>query len=206
MLELSYNLATDVFGLTGLLSHIVASLICTFVLTVFVLVVGSLVNLFESFQMRCLRKFFSRKTVLVICNYVTFVGTVIHELSHAFMAWAMGTKITEVRVFEIRDDNRLGHVNFKATGSKTQQRLQYTFISCAPVIFGSILVYLLVKAVFSGALTPVWKGIAWYYIISIADHMSMSSADRKLYLKGLVRAFPIVFFISWCLIYMFVAH
>ena len=130
MLELSYNLATDVFGLTGLLSHIVASLICTFVLTVFVLVVGSLVNLFESFQMRCLRKFFSRKTVLVICNYVTFVGTVIHELSHAFMAWAMGTKITEVRVFEIRDDNRLGHVNFKATGSKTQQRLQYTLCSC----------------------------------------------------------------------------
>lgn len=205
MLRLSYCLSTDIFGLTGVLSHIVSAFICTFMLTASVLIIGHAVNSLESFQMRCLRKFFSRRAVIIICNYLTFVGIVIHELSHAFMAWAMGAKITEIRVFEIRNDGRLGHVNFRATGSKTHQRLQCTFVSCAPVLFGVLLIYLLVKSVFSGMLSPIWQLIGWYYIISIADHMSMSSVDIKMYFKGLMRVFPIVFLMSWCLIYFFVA-
>jgi hypothetical protein len=206
MLSLSYYISTEIFNLTGTVSRIVAALTCTTLLSVFVLVIGAVVNWFESFQMRMLRKFFKRKTVIFICNYLTFVGTVLHELAHAFTAWAMGAKITEIRVLEIRDDGRLGHVGFKPTGSKTKQKLQCTFVSCAPVISGMILIWLIFRSIRSGFMSPLWQVISWYYIISIADHMSMSSADRKLYFKGLTRVFPVTFFISWGLIYFFMSH
>lgn len=205
MFDTVYYIATDIFGTRGIISHIVASSLITVFLAFAVIVVGWTVDYLESLQMRCMRKFFSRKTVIFICNYVTFVGTVIHELSHAFMAWSMGARIHEIKVFETQDNGRLGHVTFSTCGSRFTQRAQLVFISCAPVLFGSLLVYLLLKAVTIGELSTVWRIIGWYYIISIIDHMSMSSADIKNYTRGLLRIAPVVFLFSWVIIYFFVA-
>lgn len=206
MFEFAYRVASETLGLSGFNSHIAASLIVTVAVSTFVIIIGWLVNNFESFQMRCLRKVMSRKAVIFVCNYVTIVGTVFHELAHAFMAWSMGAKVQEIRVLEIRDDNRLGHVSFRPNGSKFMQKVQITCISCAPVLSGLLWVYILLKALQYGDLSIGWQIVTWYYIISIIDHMSMSEVDIKNYLHGLFRVAPVMFMFSWVIIYLFVAR
>ena len=194
----------DALHLDGILARLVLSFILASIVLLSVIIIGWLVNRFEFLQMRFLSKFFSQKTVFVLCNYCTFIGVFFHELSHAFAAWATGAKVVKVKLFQIkRDSDQLGCVEFCPKGSKLQRSCQMALVSCAPVLTGMFFSYIIIRLLFFHQL-DIWINILlWYVLISIVDHMSMSVADIKNYLKGMLFLFPCMIVICWFFIYFF---
>ena len=168
--------------------------------------IGILVDYIELMQMQLMMKVMSRKKALIICNYFTCAGTIIHELSHAIMAWITGAKITELKLFEISKTGRLGHVSFKTCGSKLKRSWQLAMTSCAPTLNGIFWCYVLVKVLILYHLPVAWTVFVVYLLISIFDHMSMSRADVKNYIKGIFIVFPITVFIMFVAIHLYVAR
>ena len=93
-----------------------------------VIIIGSLIEKLDILQIRLLTQAFNGKVACLIVNRLTFVGTIIHEYSHAFFAMLSGAKVTEIRCFDIGKGDQLGHCSFYTQGSKLQQMMQLTLI------------------------------------------------------------------------------
>ena len=120
-----------------------------------------------------------------LINYLTIPGVVLHELSHAFFAYVTGAKVIEVAPFK-KDENSLGHLYFRNKGNKLVVSLQNIFISCAPLLIGSVVVYGCYCALFVLPSSLLWLKIIIAYIgISMFFHMTMSTADIKVYVRGI---------------------
>jgi hypothetical protein len=192
-------------GLTGLTLHLAAAAVIALSITLSVILVGCIINAFERLEMRFLGKVVKPRTACCICNYFTFIGIAVHEFSHALMAWATGAKVIKIRIFEITSSGRLGHVEFKTIGPKWKRLCQLSLISCAPVLSGTLISYILIRVVTRHTLSTLWTIFLWYLIISILNHTSMSLVDIKNYAKGLFIIFPMMFVISWFLIYFVIS-
>ena len=131
-----------------------------------------------------------------LINYVFFPGVMIHELAHAFFAVITGAKVTEIALFKV-EDGALGHVNFKNRGNILLVSLQNVFISSAPMFVGAAVVIgcgLWLSVLPAGY---IWlKILIWYLMISMFFHMTMSSADIKVYIKGVPLFIVILFLIA----------
>ena len=131
-----------------------------------------------------------------IINYAFFPGVMIHEMSHATLAILTGAKITEIALFKKEEDS-LGHVNFKNRGNPVVVALQNIFTSSAPMFVGGAVVY----GCFSWiGLLPaglLWLKILLGYIgVSMFFHMTMSPADIKVYVRGIPFSIAIIFIIA----------
>ena len=180
------------WGLMGWKLDLVVSLLYGFFIVTAAIVIGHLINKLEQFQLQLLKETTGSKIAYFICNRVTFIGTVIHELSHALMVVATGAKLRKVKLFEISSDGTLGHVEFSLSGKKWKQMCQLSLISCAPVFTGVLLEYIFIKMVIIYHLGFWSELLLWYLIISILDHMSMSDVDIKNYLKGMIVVYPML--------------
>lgn len=75
-----------------------------------------------------------------------WLGTAVHELSHAAIAVMFGHKIDEIKLFQIRSDsNRLGYVRLRYDKKSVYQRVGNLFIGVAPVFIGAIIIFLSAK-------------------------------------------------------------
>lgn len=198
------NLLSDC--LSGWKLDIVISLIYTIILLSALIVIGYLINKLEQVQLKILAKTTGSKIAYFMCNRFTFVGTVIHELSHALFVFLTGGKLIKVKLLEVSKDGTLGHVEFALCGPKWKQKCQLSIISCAPVFMGLLLEYILIKLVIGYSLGVWIEILLWYFIISILDHMSMSDVDIKNYLKGMIVVFPMMFVFVLFVQYFFVVH
>ena len=153
---------------------------------------GKLINWIETLQMIYLSKILSRGLALMVINRLTFIGTVIHEYAHAILAVVTGAQVTKINVIDLFRGNQLGHVEFYTRGNRLKQSFQLFFASCAPVVFGIILVIIGFVRILPKC-TLWWHYVLfWYVIISIINHCSMSDADLRLYRKGAVLAVPVL--------------
>lgn len=123
-----------------------------------------------------------------LINYVTFVGVMHHELSHALLAFLTGAKVTKIKLFRIHHkDGALGYVAYATRGNFILQSIQKVATSIAPIICGFISSYLLWLYVRPVATENIWSLRLFYYVlVSIILHMSLSKQDIKVMKGGLL--------------------
>lgn len=149
-----------------------------------VLVVGFIIDKLEAYQIKVLNKIVGYKAAIFVSNKLTFPGVMIHELSHALFATLFGAKVTKMKLFTLRDDDRLGWIEYMTIGNKWKQGLQHVFSACAPTVVGVILELLLYHMLLNGFIKGYgWIALAIYMMISIGDHMSMSKQDIRNYIR-----------------------
>ena len=90
----------------------------------------------------------------LVCYATGFIGTPIHELSHALMCLIFRHKITEIKLFQINSaDGVLGYVNHTYNPRNIYQHIGNFFIGIAPVLVGFLILtglfYLLLPEVFN---------------------------------------------------------
>lgn len=87
-----------------------------------------------------------------------WLGTPIHELSHAFMCHLFRHKIIDMALFEPdRQSGRLGYVHHSFTPGNWYQELGNFFIGVAPLIGGSIVLTLLMWMCYPTALSAAME-------------------------------------------------
>ncbi len=176
------------------------ALILTIILFVLVIVIGWLVNAIESVFMSVVTRIAGTKVSYIAINYLTFPGTIIHELSHAIFCAITGAKVTEIRFFDKPSSGRLGHVSFIPRGKMVAKALQYSLSSCAPVIVGMAIIPFLYNGITRYSLPLVMKVLLIYLMISVVCHMSMSKEDIKNYIKGSFILVPITWVICFAIL------
>lgn len=92
----------------------------------------------------CNRKFYANfgKYGRAVCYATGFIGTPIHELSHALFSVIFGHKINEIKLFQISDDGVLGYVNHSYNPKNIYHRIGNFFIGIAPIVVISGILYL----------------------------------------------------------------
>ena len=179
-----------------MIERLIHAALSTAIIIIAVPLVGMLIEFITMEITRGLAKNMGVSTALFIMNGLTFVGTIHHELSHAFYALITGAKVTKVEVFKPKDD-RLGCVEFIPRGNWFTKSLQLTLSGIAPTVQGFITLCLLVL-LFINLPSILWlKILVGYIMFSIFIHMTMSSADVKAAIKGLPIVMVLVFIICF---------
>lgn len=189
------------FGISGWKLEVLSSMSFVIIFMCSVLAIGQFVNLFEHGQIYVLSKCFGNKIAVFICNRLLFPGTILHELSHAAFAVFSGAKVTSIHCLTLFSRDTLGYVNFVTVGRPVKRAFQLAFISCAPTITGIGFLMLSVHVLKSVPMSFGARAVMLYFVLSVADHMSMSRADAKNYLKGCG-----MLFVSFCVFAMVVHH
>ena len=93
----------------------------------------------------------------------------------------------------------LGQVGIVPRGSKLMQGLQLSFSAVAPALFGVGTLLLSLTYVFPGLSAPWQHILFWYLIICLVLHMTLSGADWKNFLRGILGTWIILFAVCFLL-------
>ena len=107
--------------------------------------IGS-IYLFGFLISRLSYKFHGIVTSDAVLYAISFVGTPIHELSHALMCLIFGHKITKIKLFQNKEnDDCLGYVLHTYNPKNVYHLMGNYFIGVAPITVGTSLVCLLMR-------------------------------------------------------------
>lgn len=119
-----------------------------------------------------------------IRTYATYIGTVIHELSHATFAFLTGAKVEKITL--IPKGTTLGSVEYTPRGNKFFQGLQMSLSAVAPTLVGTALLWLMFTKGWPH-LTEAWHYVLFFYLaLSILFHMDLSLQDLRNFFGGIV--------------------
>ena len=177
----------------------ITAILETLVLIAAILLTGFIVNMADIISVKMLSLIVGAGPAFLIRNYITWPGTVLHELSHALFAFILGAKIREINLFP--KGETLGSVSIVPRGNLILRSLQLSFSAIAPIVTGFIGIILMWNYLQPG-LNKVWHYILfWYFMISIFFHMSLSPEDRKNFFSGIIPTAVLIF-----LIFLIPAH
>jgi hypothetical protein len=96
---------------------------------------------------RLTRNTFSKSIGTKFDHYFTgLIGTPVHEFGHALFCIPFGHKIIALKLFVFQPkDNTLGYVNHSYNSHNIWHQIGNFFIGIGPILFGSIIIFVLVK-------------------------------------------------------------
>lgn len=145
-------------------------------------VVGLLLFALERLQVAVLKEI-NYDFAYFFVNFLTFLGTFVHEMAHLCFAVITGAEVHEICMFE-NEDGRLGHISYSVRGPWFMRAVQHSLTAVAPTIVGLVLGVVLLRVIFAGGLS-LWANIGlWYLVISLVDHSTMSDVDLEHYFQG----------------------
>ena len=125
------------------------TLISAFVgLFVQIIFTAGLIGLFGMFISFCNRCFCDcvGGVAFFIVRITGFIGTPIHELSHALMCLIFGHKITKMQIYNIKmSSGTLGYVEHTYNRKNLYNQMGNFFIGVAPIVIGGLAVTLFVR-------------------------------------------------------------
>ena len=154
---------------------------------------GLVIHVFKNMIHRLLAVMLGNKAAFIAVNYVTYPGTIHHELSHALLATVTGARVTGIHL--VPRGNTLGSVDMIPRGNFIFQSLQNLLTAIAPVLCGCITLYCMIQYGWPHCLLWWHFALFFYLFISILLHMDLSAADIKVALSGLPVCALIVFVI-----------
>lgn len=170
------------------------SLISTLIVILIFPVIGFIIDKIVYIIIKNIYKLFGKFITNLIANWLTFIGTVHHEMAHAIMLFITGAKIIKIDFFH-PSGATLGKVSFQTRGNKILKSIQLTLGSIAPVIAGLTSIYFLIYRVLA-ICSETWQIVlTLYLIVSILLHTTMSKQDIKNALSGLPVCSIIIFLI-----------
>lgn len=178
-------------GLFGIRLDVAASVVLSLTMMLFALVIGWLIGALDRWLMRMTARATGTSAASFILNRVMFIGTVFHELSHAFAAFLTGANVKKICCFTLFSKTQLGYVEFQTVGGRLKQSLQLSMVSCAPVLFAFVTVPLFYQLAVDSSSWGLRVLFGWISL-SILCHASMSKVDIKLYLRGAVFVLPLL--------------
>lgn len=126
------------------------------------------------------------RAALPVCYVTGFIGTPIHECSHALFCLLFGHKIVEMKLFTLNDkEGALGYVRHTYNPKNIYQRAGNFFIGIAPILVISALLYLLLFLLCPGIVRSVKT------IVSAIDTYGIKSvfSGMKQFFPELLSAF-----------------
>lgn len=156
-----------------------------------------------------IRNHFSSDNSWKFISYFTFVGSMVHELSHAIMCVIFKHDIQKVAFFSPEEDEPFGYVLHRYDPNSFYQRCGCFFIGTAPLLCGVASIYylslyllpheiiaklsssynpfLIFSFLFSAEFYSNIKNIIWLYLsFSIFLHITLSFDDLKGWATGLL--------------------
>ncbi len=176
--------------------RLTATLVSTAIIIFIIPLIGLIIDEISKYLAKALAKTVEISITLFVMNYLTFIGTVHHELSHALYGFVTGAKITKVELFK-PNGTTLGQIQIVPRGNVVFRSFQLCMSAIAPTVQGLITECLLLKF-FPAQSEIIWlKAIIVYVMISIFIHMTMSIQDIKSALKGLPICMVLVFIVCF---------
>ena len=111
------------------------------ILGIFV-IFGFIFNVIENKNNQLIQRALGEKIII----FTGFIGTVVHEVSHLIMALIFNHKIVKIELFRPRkykEDGILGFVRSTYNPNSIYQQVGNFFIGIAPMIFGTLTIWLL---------------------------------------------------------------
>lgn len=93
-----------------------------------------------------------------VCYATGFIGTPVHELSHALLCLVFFHKIEKIKLFQIDDSNGvLGYVNHSYNKKNIYQLIGNYFIGVAPILCGTVIIYFATKFLLPDTYSEITK-------------------------------------------------
>ncbi len=190
----------------------------------FSIAIAGAMSLISRFLYRHLYTEYGRKAVLALI-YTTSIGTIMHELSHALFCVIFEHKVTKISLFNPEPDGTLGYVEHAYNNRNDYQAAGNFFIGIAPILMAGVMSYLLMVWLMPDIIPPapdthnihgivmyiedIYRNILitnnlanWHFwlfgflMFAIAGHSTLSPADMKGALSGIVALIILVFLIN----------
>ena len=173
--------------------NIQTALMNTVVIFLFLFFFGLMIHVAKTGIHGLLAAILGAKPAFVFVNYLTYPGTIHHELAHALLALVTGAKVTGICL--VPRGNTLGSVQMVPRGGVILRSVQNLMSAIAPVLCGCITLYCMF--IYGWPLcTQYWHMALFFYLFfSLLLHMDLSAADIKVALSGLPVCAVIVFII-----------
>lgn len=182
-------------GKPGVMGIIGSALKMTIILILAMVVIGLIASALEHIINAIIGTFLGSTFAIIFCNYLTFPGTILHELSHAALATLTGARVTEISFFDLSLTS-LGHIKYRNKGPKWLRGIQDSLTACAPVISGVVALAILFGILTGSSHSLGISILLIYLIVCVIDHMTMSIPDIINYFRGILPTSILVFIIN----------
>ncbi len=195
-----YNLTDQLILYSKLPSNLaIKAAVSTFLLLLLLLAAGWLIRFISDMITGIFAFIGGEKAAFFIRNYLTYAGTIHHELSHALLILLTGGKVKKITL--IPKGRKLGSVEFSCRGNFFFRGLQLSLPALAPVLCGAVSLLLMHQYLLPYCLQNWQLALYYYFFISIFFHMTLSRQDMENFWHGILSLLLLLFLLNLLILY-----